>query len=172
MSSERSAAHDCIDGKGRRLEYRSGQMLPAPGYKCTSGVLHAPCSRMANGQRQRWAPPQQGAFSRMLPPSFFLRFSEQTRAATRNRTGAGRSRSRTRYPRGHGCTVRQRADKQMCACTTVPSTHAACQVVLGAALTDRHERPGERRTFERATCAAPATAGGRDVCGAGDSRRA
>ncbi len=36
MSSERSAAHHYIDGKGRRLEYRSGQTLPAPGYMCIS----------------------------------------------------------------------------------------------------------------------------------------
>ena len=36
MSSERSGAHHCIDGKGRLLEYRSGQTLPSRGYMCIS----------------------------------------------------------------------------------------------------------------------------------------
>ena len=70
MSSERSAAHDCIDAKGRRLEYRSGQTLLAPGYMCIS--MYA-CRVKRNGvQRGRWAL-QQRAFWRMLRPflSFF-----------------------------------------------------------------------------------------------------
>ena len=68
MSSERSAAHHCIQGKGRRLEYRSGQTLAASGYMCTSRYAY---HLEPNGlQRQRWAL-QPRILSRMLPPLLY-----------------------------------------------------------------------------------------------------
>ncbi len=73
IPSERSAAHDCIDGRGRHLEYGCGQTLPAlPGYMC---IAHVCLPRGAEwAWRQRWAV-QQRAFSRMLPPFLFLSFT-------------------------------------------------------------------------------------------------
>ena len=54
MSSERSAAHDCIEGKSSRLEHDRGRTSPKPG-------MYAHRVQPNGPQRQRWALRQRGS---------------------------------------------------------------------------------------------------------------